>query len=245
MEGTITQTVKTQTNSCTQCKMATYCFPALLDKQTLNDARYLHFNARALEPGEHLCRQGSVTGTLFFMRSGMLKSYYNKEDGEEYVMDFHFPPELFGWEGIDIKQSSFSIVALDYSNVCEIPIEHFKKLLAQQPLLQQQFIQMISQRIRNDNQKQLRTTAEQRISYFILQLANHYKQLGFPYNMCKLVMTHQDIANYLRLAPATVRRILHQMKSRNVLSIQRKKIYINNMDELTHLSKGLISKPDE
>ena len=55
-------------------------------------------------------------------------------------------------------------------------------------------------------------------------------------------MTHQDIANYLRLAPATVSRLLHQLQSKNILSIQKKKIFVNDKPELTAIAKGLIHK---
>ena len=242
MEGTLTQTVKPQSNHCSQCKMAPYCIPAQLNNDSIKIAKYLTFHARSLEPGEHLCRQGTLTDSVFLIRSGMLKSYFDKEDGEEYIMDFHFPPELFGWEGIDKKQTAFSVIALDFSSVCEIPIQQLKSLLSKNPLILDQFFSLVNLRIRNDNRKQLRTTAEQRIAEFILQLVKHYKRLGFAYDMCKLLMTHQDIANYLRLAPATVSRLLHQLQSKNILSIQKKKIYINNKVELTAIAKGLINK---
>ena len=242
MEGTLTQPVTAQSNHCSQCKMAPYCLPAKLDTDTIKIARYLTFHSRSLEPGEHLCRQGTLTDSIFLIRSGMLKSYFNKEDGEEYVMDFHFPPELFGWEGIDLKQTAYSVIALDFSYICEIPMPQLKQLLRKNPPILDQFFTLLNSRIRNDNRKQLRTTAEQRIAEFILQLVKHYKRLGFGYDMCKLLMTHQDIANYLRLAPATVSRLLHQLQSKNILSIQKKKIFVNDKPELTAIAKGLIHR---
>ena len=242
MEGTLARPLKAMTNHCSQCKMAQYCLPGQLQQEIIKSAKYLNFHSRSLEPGEHLCRQGTLMDSVFLIKSGMLKSYINKEDGEEYTMDFHFPPELFGWEGIDKKQTSFSVIALDFSNLCEVPVQQLKSLLSKNPLILDQFFNLINLRIRNDNRKQLRTTAEQRIAEFILQLTKHYKRLGYAYDMCKLLMTHQDIANFLRLAPATVSRLLHNLQSKNILTIQKKKIFINNKAELITIAKGLIHR---
>lgn len=240
MEGRSTLNIGHHTNQCAHCPMSHACLPALLDKKTQQSAKYLHFHTRQLEPGDHLCRQGVATDHFYLIRSGMLKSYIDKEDGEEYVMDFYFPPELFGWEGIDEQQGAFSIVALEHSSVCEIPTEIFYALIREHPLLHRQFINMTAKRIHHENTKQLRTTAEQRLSQFLLMLTRHYKMLGFAHNICKLVMAHQDIANYLRLAPATVSRILHQLQNRNILTISRKEIFITNTEKLTELSHGFV-----
>jgi CRP/FNR family transcriptional regulator, anaerobic regulatory protein len=239
METFSTQNIYRNTNKCKNCTLAKYCLPALMSDTEKNSAKYLNFPSRNLDPGEHLCRQGEKTNNFYLMRSGVLKSYINKADGDEYIMDFYFPPELFGWEGLDSNQLSFSIIALEHSSICEIPIKLFYSLISTYPLLQQQFINMTNRRIHNDNNKQLRTTAEQRLAHFMLCLKRHYKHLGFAHNMCKLVMTHQDIANYLRLAPATVSRILHQLQKRNILTISRKEIYITNDDKLSELAHGI------
>lgn len=220
--------------------MASHCLPAQLDKSNIKILKELSFNARILDPGEHLCRQGNKIDSIYLIRSGLLKSYINKENGDEFIMDFHLPPELFGWEGNDSKQLSLSIVALDHSNICEIPTLEFSELISQNTLLQQQFFKLIQQRIRNDNLKFLRTTAEQRVANFIVQFSNHYKLMGFPYYMCKLIMTHQDIANYLRIAPATISRILHQMQKKGLIVLKKKDIYLNDIDKLNDIATGLI-----
>ena len=64
--------------------------------------------------------------------------------------------------------------------------------------------------------------------------------MGFPYYMCKLIMTHQDIANYLRIAPATISRILHQMQKKGLIVLKKKDIYLNDIDKLNDIATGLI-----
>jgi CRP/FNR family transcriptional regulator, anaerobic regulatory protein len=238
MEGYITNR-KPHTNQCSQCRISHLCLPAMLNKQLLQQSDEFIFNSRVLNPGEHLCHQGEKHSHLYLLRSGLLKSYINQENGDEFVMYFHLPPELFGWEGIDEEQLSFSIVALDYSNVCEIPLKQIESLIAKHPELQTQIFKLVNQTIRNNNIAMLKTTAEQKVSTFILLLSKHYKSLGYPHYHCQLSMTHQDIANYLRIAPETISRTLHQLQNRGLIKVYRKKIHINNIAELKRVSYGI------
>ena len=224
-------------NKCKHCRLANHCLPGHVDKQTLNKLVELKFHSRVLKPGEYLCRQGEETKSLFTLRSGLLKSFTTKSDGQEYVMGFHGPPELFGWEGIDKSQKSHSIIALDHANVCEIPLEQLETLTAQIPGLEKQLLQMVSRRIRRDNLNLLRTSAEQRVASFLVQLSEQNTLLGFPFYQFQLKMTHQDIANYLRIAPETISRTFKLLQSKDVIQAQRRKIVIKNMDALKQVAE--------
>ena len=84
----------------------------------------------------------------------------------------------------------------------------------------------------------MRSTAEQRICAFILSLSQHYQSLGYPRYLCKLGMAHQDIANYLRFVPETMSRILHKLLKQSLITVQRKKFYINDFERLLALLEG-------
>lgn len=224
-------------NKCKHCSVAEICLPAKLKKSSSKLINRLDLKARILKPGEHLFRQGDLINCLYAIRSGILKSYTTLEDGREYIMGFHLPPDLFGWEAIDQNQLSVSVIALDYSNICEIPLEQLEQLTREIPEITTQLLQMVSQRIRNDNVALLRASAEQRVAKFILELNSHYTALGFPYYLCKLTMTHQDIANYLRIAPETISRTFHNLQEKGIIGISRKDIYLNDMNQLKKIAQ--------
>jgi len=224
-------------NKCKYCRLANLCLPANVDKNTLKKLSELKFNSRVLKPGEYLCRQGELTKSLFILRSGLLKSFTTKSDGQEYIMGFHGPSELFGWEGIDEKQKSHSILALDHTNVCEIPLERLASLSSQIPGLHTQLMNLASQRIRRDNLNLLRTSAEQRVASFLLQLSEQNSILGYPFYICNLKMTHQDIANYLRIAPETISRTFRALQKKGLLKSVRKKVILNDIDALKQIAE--------
>lgn len=224
-------------NKCKHCRLASLCLPAGIDKNLLKKLTELKFNSRVLKPGEYLCRQGEMTKNLFALRSGLLKSFTTKSDGQEYIMGFHGPSELFGWEGIDEEQKSLSVIALDHTNVCEIPIERLASLGSQIPGLHTQLMKLTSKRIRRDNLNLLRTSAEQRLASFLLQLSEQNSILGYPFYICNLKMTHQDIANYLRIAPETISRTFRALQKKGVLKSIRKKVFINDIDRLKQIAE--------
>lgn len=211
-------------NVCQRCPRSSVCFPFV------NSNSYtFEFASRILMRGEHLCHQGQQSRYLYILRSGVLKSYTIKKNGDEFVMGFYFPTDLFGWEATDAAQRSISIVALDESNVCMIPTEKLFFLTQENPALGERLLTMINRRIQQDNIALLRTTAPQRVATFLLQLSFRYQMLGFSKYDLQLPMTHQDIANYLRITAGTISRILHQWENRQWIVMENHVIRLVNM----------------
>lgn len=209
-------------NECQNCLRAPTCLGNNL----------FQFPARMLKRGEHLCYQGQQSQNLYILRSGLLKSYITKPNGEEFVMGFYLPPDLFGWEGIDESQRSIAITALDQSNICVIPTDKMFSLTQTMPQLGGQLLQMVSRRIYQDNVALLRTSAQQRVATFLLQLELRYRQLGFPKQTLQLMMTHQDIANYLRITPSTISRIFHELDKNKIIKIEAHRIHLLDISQI-------------
>jgi len=214
-------THKTQVNSCETCPHASICLHSHTQHRQTSPVETFQFSARVLQRGEHLCYQGQLSENLYIIRAGILKSTITKPSGEEYVMGFYLPPDLFGWEGIDETHRSVSISALDQSNICVIPTEKMFTLTQKIPALGTQLLRMVSRRIQQDNIALLRTSAQQRVATFLLQLASRYRELGFQKQSLHLLMTHQDIANYLRITPSTISRILHELQHKKIIRIEK------------------------
>ena len=213
------------TNACQRCQHATQCFlPRTIQQSISFDA--FQFPAYLLKRGERLRRENHLSHPLYILRAGILKSYIIKPNGEEFVMGFYFPPDLFGWEYMDKTHRAISVVALDQSNICTISTEKLFTLTQQIPQIGTQLLRMVSRRIEQDNIALLHTTAHQRTATFLLQLAYRYRQMGFPDHYCQLLMTHQDIANYLRMNPGTISRIFHEWQEKKMIRIEKNRVYL-------------------
>lgn len=225
-------------NACQACVQAPYC---LLDRNQLPTetiAQRFQFPARILKKGEHLCYQGQQSENLYIVRTGILKSYITKANGEEFVMGFYFPPDLFGFEGIDEDFQSVSITALEYTNICIIPAKKMQQLVQSSPSLNMQLLRMASRRIHQDNIALLRTSAQQRVATFLLQLAARHAQQGISHNAINLSMTHQDIANYLRMTANTISRIFHEWQEKQLIEIQKHMIFLRDLTNITLIAES-------
>lgn len=225
-------------NKCIDCAQGSTCLlsNSTLPPETIDSL--FQFPARLLKKGEHLCYQGQKSESLYIVRSGMLKSYVTKPNGEEYVMGFHLPPDLFGFEGMDEADGSMSIVALDQTNICSISPEKMQHLIQQSPSLNMQLLRMVSRRIHQDNVALLRSNAHQRVAAFLLQLAARHHQLGFSHNALNLLMTHQDMANYLRMTANTISRIFHEWQQKRLIEIQKHVIYLLDISHIQLIAEN-------
>lgn len=236
--NTLVAQARQQSNQCNICQISHMCLTARLDKTILSHMNQLQFKGHLLKPGQHLYWQGDQLNSLYLIRSGILKSYTILEDGREYIMGFHLPPDLFGWEGIvDGFPPRVSVVALDHSNICEIPLSTLERLVREIPQINAQLLRMVSKRVAAANQALLRCSAQQRVANFIVQLALQYRQLGYPEDVCNLMMTQQDIANYLRMTPETICRIIRRLVKDSILQVTRKKIFILDFKKLEEYAK--------
>jgi len=82
-------------HSCQVCEPRGGC----LGIQLLNsaEAQQQLCNTRKINrKGEHLFREGEAADCFYVVRSGSVKGYMVTEDGEEQVLGFYLPGDVFG-----------------------------------------------------------------------------------------------------------------------------------------------------
>ncbi|MCH9644125.1 MAG: helix-turn-helix domain-containing protein [Gammaproteobacteria bacterium] len=233
----------TRHNKCKNCRVSQYCLPAKIPGEHLAKFSQLKMKSILLKKGEYLSRQSHDINTLYAIRSGTLKSFYTKPDGNEYIMGFQMPPNVFGWESMDRSDHSLSLMALDHCNICALPRDTLNQLMSDIPEIAQQILTLSGRQIRHDNLNLLRTSAMQRIASFLLQLKPHYRINRHQHYFFPCVMTNSDIANYLRLSAETLSRHLHQLQQQGVIVLKRKKIVILDIKQLSQLAEYVETSP--
>ena len=69
-------------------------------------------------------------------------------------------------------------------------------------------------------------SADQRMAAFLVALSRRFAQRGFSATRLHLTMTRTDIANYLRLAPETVSRVLKRLQEDKLVHVDRRELEI-------------------
>ena len=160
-------------------------------------------------------------------------------EGKEQVTGFHLTGEVLGLDAIDSNVHSCNAVALEKTEICELPFDALEQLEQELPSLQHDLACIMSREIRRDQSMLMMigsTSAEQRLARFLLNLRERLLKRGFDGDQLRLPMTRQDIGNYLGLAFETVSRQFAHLQEIGMLQIENKNIRLLDIGGLENLA---------
>ena len=79
-----------------------------------------------------------------------------------------------------------------------------------------------------------------RVAAFILSVSGRLKAQGLPAMEFELVMSREDIANHLRLAPETVSRVFTQLGAEGVIDVRRRRVRLVDEERLQSLAGPML-----
>ncbi|HEV2540113.1 MAG TPA: helix-turn-helix domain-containing protein [Frateuria sp.] len=202
-------------------------------------SRHVQIARRKLAPGQHAYRAGQPFHAIYLVHAGFLKTCDLSEDGRERVTSFHMRGELVGVESIGLAHYACDVVALDDSEIWELPYPPVLHACLQMPELQSRLTAALAAQIRNDRAWMLALgtlTAEQRVAAFLLDMAERHLRLGFSPRRFLLRMGRADIASFLGLKHETVTRALSRLDRLLCIEVQRRDIRLLDTDGLRRMA---------
>jgi CRP/FNR family transcriptional regulator len=221
---------------CSGCRLARRCLPAMLDAERVRQFERCVERRRTLGVGEYLFRVGDPFRSIFALQSGCLKAHVVDAEGREHVVAFHFPGEIVGVDAIYPGRYVSSIIALHVSAVCVLPYPALTSVALGMPGLQDQLLQMLSRDMLGNSSMAGDFTAEERLAAFLVMVSARLRGREPQSPDLDLAMSRQDIANYLRLAPETVSRILARFQKSGLVKADRKHITLLDPEGLAELA---------
>lgn len=187
---------------------------------------------RSLHKGEHFCRVGDRVSGINTVRAGILKCYRILDDGEEQVLGFYLTGDTFGFDAIATGLASCNIVALNSTSVLQTPLEAL--LENADADLQRNLVDNMSREILrlSGMLRMERCSAEQRVAIFLLDQSEYEAGRGCSPEEFMLPMSRRDLARYLHLATETVSRAFSRLQSIGLLSVERSRIRLHDIDGL-------------
>jgi CRP/FNR family transcriptional regulator len=189
------------------------------------DARQQLCNAKKIScKAEHVFREGENADCFYVVRSGSIKSYLVTEDGEEQVLGFYLPGDVFGLDTTEAQQRMSSAIMLETTSICRFPHAYLTDMTQGLALLR-----VASEQMQRDHNLVLmlaRKDADGRIGSFLDDLACRYWSRGYSASAFLLTMSRQDIGCYLGLAVETVSRTLTRFQDCGVLKVNRREVEI-------------------
>ena len=209
---------------CSTCAFSSACVSEGLDKTQLRDLHVLVEHIGPFAAGDHIFREGEPFTAIAAVRAGTVKTYVIDAHGREQVQGFFLPGELIGLNAIHSERYPVNAVALDTVMLCHFSFPQMASLAARLPGLQQNLFRLLSQDIGKAALLAGDFSADERMAAFLVSLSRRYAARGFSGRSFNLTMARTDIANYLRLAPETVSRVLRRFQDEGMLRIDRREV---------------------
>ena len=225
---------------CSTCAFSQACLSQGMDKTALMDLHVLVEHVGPLHAGEHVFREGDPFTAIAAVRTGTVKTYHIDRDGHEQVLGFHLPGEVIGLNAIHDDRYPCNAVALDTVMLCRFSFPKISVLAARLPGLQRELFRLLSRDIGRAALLAGDWSADQRVAAFLMGMSRRLSARGFSATRFQLTMARTDIANYLRLAPETVSRVLRRFQEEGRLVVDRRELEFLDAPALEALAAPIL-----
>ncbi len=213
-----------------------------MDKSALGDLHVLVEHTAPLGSGEIIFRVGEAFDSICAVRAGTVKTSVIDREGREHVLGFHLAGELIGLDAIAGDAYPCTATALDSVLLCRFSFPRLSELATRLPHLQQHLFRMLSRDIGRAAHLSGDFSADERMAAFLVDFSERLSARGFSDSRFQLTMSRTDIANFLRLAPETVSRVLKRFRSEKLIEVDRREIEIQNAGELRRLAATVLRR---
>jgi len=230
-----------QVAKCSLCSFNKLCLPQGLNDNDVARLDQIIARRRRVQRDEQLYKEGQPFNSLYAVRFGHFKTVQVSQRGDQQIGGFHMAGDLLGMEAIGSGQHTVDAVALEDSEVCEIPFARLQELVMQVPVLLQQFHRTMSREIQREQSVMLflsHMRAEQRLALFLLNLSGRYVQRGLSSTSFQLRMSREDIGGYLGLTVESVSRQLARLRADGVIALSNRDLRILDTARLEALASG-------
>lgn len=225
---------------CSTCAFSAACLAEGMDKSALRDLHILVEHVGPLPAGAHLFREGEPFEAIAAVRDGTVKTYVIDRGGREQVLGFHFPGEVIGLSAIENERYPCNAIALDTVSLCRFSFSRITVLAGRLPGLQKQLFRLMSRDISNAMLLAGDHSADERLAAFLVLMSRRLNAVGLSGMRLRLMMPRTDIANYLRLAPETVSRVLRRLQDEGLIRVQRRELELIDRDRVESLASSIL-----
>ncbi len=221
--------------ACSNCNLRELCLPIDLSVSEMKRLEDLSNNKRTFSTGGYLYRTGDRFKSLHAIRSGSFKTRVLHEDGRELVTGFLMAGEIIGLDAISTDSHTCEAVAMEDSEVCELPFGKLEELSRIIPSLQRHLHKIMSREIVRDQGIMLllgSMRAEQRLAAFLLNLSQRNATHGMSGTQLKLLMSRLEIGSYLGLKLETISRAFSHLQEDGLIQVKARSVEILDLPSL-------------
>lgn len=191
---------------------------------------------KEVKAGQYIYLPDEYSDTIFFITKGQIKIGFYSDSGKEITKAILGPGEVFGELSLvgEEKRRDFALAMQD-CELCYVKSKEMKFLLRDHSGLSMFLMKVMGSRVLR-MEKRLESLvfkdSRTRIVEYLKDLAVRKGQRVGYEMLVRNFMTHQEIANLTATSRQTVTTVLNELRNDNVLTFNRKRLLIRDMDKL-------------
>lgn len=193
-------------------------------------------NSKVNKKGAHIYMQEDDADKIFFINEGRVKIGTYGEEGKEITKAILGPGEVFGELSLigEERRRDFA-VCMEDTSLCVVTTTEMKGLMKDHSNLTIFMMKIMGSRVlemENRLESLVFKDSRTRIVDFLVNLAEKRGQRVGYETLVRKFMTHQEIANLTATSRQTVTTLLNDLRNRNLLTFDRRRLLIRDLEAL-------------
>lgn len=191
---------------------------------------------KAFKKGEYIYLPEEFSDKIFFLTEGSVKIGSYSDSGKEITKAILTKGEVFGELSIigETTRRDFALATED-TMVCILTVEEIKSMMREHSGLSLFLMKIMGSRVLEMEQRLeslVFKDSRTRVIDFLKDLAAKKGQRVGYETLVRNFLTHQDIANLTATSRQTVTTVLNELRNKNILIFNRRRLLIRDMDKL-------------
>ncbi len=191
---------------------------------------------KTFKKNEYIYMPDQASDKIYFVAKGRIKVGTYNESGKEITKALLNKGDVFGELAIIGEETRRDFaVALEGSDICVVESEKMKGLMKDHNNVSLFFMKLMGSKVLEMEQRLeslvFKDSRTRIIEYLMEMVEKRGQRVGYEW-VVRNFITHQEIANLTATSRQTVTTILNELRTKNILTFNRKRLLIRDMDQL-------------
>jgi len=191
---------------------------------------------KTFKKGEYIYLPDDQSDKIYFIFEGRIKIGAFSDGGKEITKAILTKGEVFGELSLanEEKRRDFAYV-MEKTTCCIIPADQMKKMMKNHNGLSLFLMKIMGSRVLEMEQRLeslVFKDSRTRIVEFLISLVDKKGQRVGYEMLVRNFITHQEIANLTATSRQTVTTVLNELRNKDILTFNRKRLLVRDMDKL-------------
>lgn len=186
--------------------------------------------------GEYIYLPDQAADKIYFIIEGRVKIGSLNDQNKEIIKAILSRGELFGELSLigEDKRRDFAI-AIEKTTCCIMTVDEMKGMLKDHNALSLFFMKIMGSRVLDMEQRLesmvFKDSRSRIVEYLMDSVKKKGQRVGYEWVVRKF-NTHQEIANLTATSRQTVTTVLNELRNKNLLTFNRKRLLVRDLDKL-------------